>query len=432
MRPPMMPFSALWLRTCALLVVAAFGLSSCSSTKAARKYTKDEASKALEKFEQTGLIIGEFSVDGANAVLDGDTIKVKGMDNSMRLLGIDTEEIFHNDHEKKFYEQRSWEQYLKDMRGGGSRPVKMATPVGEGAKNWAKALFEGVTKVRLERDHPGEIRDYYGRYLAYVFLEKNGKWINYNLECVRAGWSPYFAKYGRSRRYHEQMLEAQKTAFEGKLHIWSDAEKHYPDYGERLTWWDARGDQVARFEKEAGENPKYVPLTRWDALYRLEKMTGQEVTLLGAVSKVELGDKGPSKVKLSRTRGSDFNVIFYDKDVLLASGVIKARGEFIQVRGMVTKYLDKRRGVEQLQIVVSLPGQVIIPSTVADVPEPPLVASDVEASEESTGEDVTGEVRTVKDVQPGVTAEGVSEEAPKKKKRKAPADPAEDAFNEAD
>lgn len=395
-----------WIRLSALLCAALLVVPACGSTREARRYSKDEATKTLEKFEQTGLVIGEFAIDGPDAVVDGDTIRVKGLQNSLRLLAIDTEETFHNESEKQFFEQRTWENYLKDKRGDSSRPVKMATPAGEGAKEWAKALLEGVTKVRLERDHPGEIRDYFGRYLAYVFVEKDGKWLNYNLECIRAGWSPYFTKYGRSRRFHDQMVEAQKSAFEAKLHIWSDNEQHYDDYAERLEWWDARGDQVARFEKEAGENPNYIQLTRWDALYRLEQLTGQEVTVLGAVSQVKLGDKGPSIVKLSRTRGSDFNVVFYDKDVLLASGVTKARGEFIQVRGLVSKYLDKRRGIQQLQLVVSLPSQVLVPGAVRGLPEQPVV----------TGEDV----------------QGVDEAAADKKKPDAAVDPVEEAWSEPD
>ena len=46
----------------------------------------------------------------------------------------------------------------------------------------------------------------------------------------------------------------------------------------------------------------------------------QEVTLLGAVTDVKFGEKGPSVVKLSRNRSNDFDVVFWDKDVLLTSG----------------------------------------------------------------------------------------------------------------
>ncbi|MFL5320674.1 MAG: thermonuclease family protein [Myxococcaceae bacterium] len=365
-------------------------ITGCSATRAGRKYSKEEAAKNLEHFEKTGLVIGEFPIDGANAVIDGDTIRVKGLQSTLRLVCIDTEETFKHDFERKAYASQTFDQYVKGLRGTSPRPVKMATPNGDAAKHWAQGFFEGVTSVRLERDHPGEIRDYYGRYLAYVFVQKDGRWINYNLEAVRAGWAPYFTKYGQSRRFHEQFVEAQRTAQEAKLHIWSDdpKEQHYPDYPERLEWWNGRGAQVAAFEKEAENDPSKIVLSRWDALYTLEKMQGKEVTVLGAVSDVKLGDKGPSVVKLSRSRGSDFAVIFWDKDVFLSSGAAKAKGEFIQVKGIASKYVDKKSGYEQLQMKVSLPGQVLVPPAIQKLPNPTLVATDTAVRDAAEGADV--------------------------------------------
>ena len=77
-------------------------------------------------------------------------------------------------------------------------------------------FFEGADKVRLERDHPAEIRDAYQRYLAYVFVQKGGTWVNYNVESVRAGMGPYFPKYGNSRRFHDDFVKAQQEAMEAK------------------------------------------------------------------------------------------------------------------------------------------------------------------------------------------------------------------------
>lgn len=377
------------VRACALALVAALSLTSCSSTKAARRYSKEEAAKTLAKFEQTGLVIGEFAIDGPSGVLDGDTIRVKGLQQSLRLVCIDTEEIFHHESERKVFASMTFPEYVKSLRGNSPRPVKMSTPVGEAAKEWAQAFFEGVTTVRLERDHPGEIRDYYGRYLAYVFVQKNGKWVNYNLEAVRAGFAPYFTKYGQSRRFHQQFVDAQNQARAAKLHIWSDdpKEEHYPDYDERLAWWDPRGAAVAEFEKEAEKDPNKIVLSRWDALYALEKLEGKTVTVLGAVADVKMGDKGPSVAKLSRSRGSDFAIVFFDKDVFLSSGIAKAKGEFVQVTGTVSKYLDKRRGYEQLQMKVSLPSQVKVPESVKKLSAPPLVSSDVQPND-TPGQDV--------------------------------------------
>ncbi len=344
------------------LLLAAGLVAGCSSTKSGQRYTREQAAQLLQKLETVSLELGEFPIEGGNAVIDGDTIRVRGLDSSLRLLAIDAEETFKHDDEKKAFNS-GWERYVAQMKGTSTRPVKYATPLGEEAKSWAQSFFDGASSVRLERDHPGEIRDYYNRYLVYVMVKKDGAWLNYNLECVRMGYSPYFVKYGRSRRFHREFVEAQKRAMEAKLGIWAPGKMHYDDYPERLRWWGQREAAITRFEKQMEERPgEYVALTRWDAMLKLEQKIGKEVTLLGAVSDVRYGEKGPSVVKLSRNRGNDFDVVFFDKDVLLASGAQYKRGEYIQVRGVVNKWRDSHRNVDKLQLVVSLPGQVLAPS----------------------------------------------------------------------
>ena len=115
-----------------------------------------------------------------------------------------------------------------------------ATERALGAEPWLNDNGGPRVQVKLERDHPGEIRDYYGRYLAYVMVKKDGSWVNYNVECVRYGFSPYFVKYGRSRRFHREFVEAQKRAQADQLGIWADGKMHYDDYPERLKWWGER------------------------------------------------------------------------------------------------------------------------------------------------------------------------------------------------
>ena len=105
---------------------------------------------------------------------------------------------------------------------------------------WAKKWFEGVGKVRIERDDPAEIRDRYNRYLAYVLAKKNGVWVNYNVECVRAGMAPYFTKYGYSRRFHKEFVAALAEAKAAHRGIWAPGAMAAPDYPEREAWWNAR------------------------------------------------------------------------------------------------------------------------------------------------------------------------------------------------
>ncbi|MGN6111038.1 MAG: thermonuclease family protein, partial [Kofleriaceae bacterium] len=263
-----------------LLLVLLALVVSCKPVGGER-YTRKQAQKSLKKLENPGLVLGEFRL---TKVVDGDTVKVDGLDSSLRLLGIDAEETFKNEADRRGVEA-SWTQYLKDKRGDSKRPVKAASPMGEIAKHWAQKWFEGVTTVRIERDHPAEIRDRYDRYLSYVLAQKQGKWLNYNVELVRAGMSPYFPKYGNSRRFHREFLEAEREAKAAHRGIWQPGAMAYPDYPEREAWWTARGDFVAKFrgEGEAQGKASYIDITHWDALSQLEAHLGKEVRLLGTV-----------------------------------------------------------------------------------------------------------------------------------------------------
>jgi DNA/RNA endonuclease YhcR with UshA esterase domain len=92
-------------------------------------------------------------------------------------------------------------------------------------------------------------------------------------------------------------------------------------------------------------------------MLKLEQRLGQEVTVLGAVQEVIQRENGPAVVKLARTRTQNFDIVFWDRDVLLNTGLQFKRGEYVQIKGQVKKYNQR------LQLVVSLPGQVLAPST---------------------------------------------------------------------
>jgi len=357
----------------ALLLVTS-GSGCGASTKSGRKYQKAQLQKSLSQLDKTGLLIGEFDFEGAPGVLDGDTIRVRALKSSMRLLGIDTEETFKKDSERKAY-ARGFDTYMKELRGNSARPVKAATPLGEEAAEYAREFFRGVSRVRLERDHPGEIRDFYGRYLAYVFVERDGEWVNYNIEVVRAGYSPYYAKYGQSRRFHKEFQQAEAEARAARRGIWDETKEGYPDYPERLTWWNARGEQIDAFERLGEADPEvWIPITRWDAPARLEKRVGREVVVLGTVQEVKRGEKGPSIITLSRSRGNNLDVVIFDKDVFNAIEPDKYKGEYVQIHGWVSKYTNKYRRRTVLQLVVHLPSQVMTPGTpvvLGSLGEPP-------------------------------------------------------------
>jgi endonuclease YncB( thermonuclease family) len=302
--------------------------------------------------DSDGLVVGEFTL---NRVVDGDTVRVDGLDASLRLIGIDTEEIAHNVKERRALAQApSFDDYAKAQRGASKRPVKMATPMGEAARVFAESYFTKGAKVRLERDDARQSRDRYGRYLAYVFVEKDGAWVDYNLEAVRAGMTPYFTKYGYSRRFDADFRAAEQEAKAAHRGIWAADTQHYPDYDERAAWWNARADFVAKFEQDAAGHDDLIDLTDDDAGERLARAKGQAVTVLGTVGKIYPGRA--NRIMLSRRRGEDFPIIVFSKRVLAEAKLRDWQGEFVRVTGEVSEYSSGGR--TQLEIVVRRADQV--------------------------------------------------------------------------
>ncbi len=174
-------------------------------------------------------------------VVDGDTVKVMldGKEESLRLVCLDTEE----------------------SRSAGSKPV---TNAGKLASQWAKEYF-GVNEagfpgsnvlVTIEFDTLDSVsvclqkhRGNYGRLICYLYRDDE----NYNLKTVSEGWSPYFVKYGRSRLYHNQFIEAEAKAQSKKLAIWdpkTNAGGDKRDYEKLIPWWNLRDSVVQDYRSK--------------------------------------------------------------------------------------------------------------------------------------------------------------------------------------
>jgi endonuclease YncB( thermonuclease family) len=329
-------------------ILAIVAVIACSSSHANPNAHKRAPQPVVTADAASSLVIGEYAF---SRVVDGDTIHVDGLDASLRLLGLDTEETFKHESERRAY-AAGWDAYVKTTRGTSPRPVKFATPMGMAAKDWAEKWFAGVDKVRLERDHPAEIRDRYNRYLAYVFANKNGTWLNYNVEAVRAGMAPYFPKYGTSRRFDAEFRAAEAEAKAAQRGIWAPGAEAYPDYPEREAWWAARADFVAAFRNDAAGNASYIDITHADALEQLEAQLGKQVVVLATVGEVYAG--GPTRVMLS----ADFPLIFFDKDVLAASRIAEWKGEYVIATGVPSIYENKHTHKRQLQIIIERAAQI--------------------------------------------------------------------------
>ncbi|MGB5503088.1 MAG: thermonuclease family protein [Polyangiales bacterium] len=304
-----------------------------------------------------GLLIGEYRL-ADDPVIDGDTIRAEGIDGSLRLLSLDTEERLHGKADR-VAASKDFERYLKTKRADAPRPQKMGTPMGEEAANFAEAFFERAGLVQLQRDDPKEIRGNFGRLLAYAFVKKDGRWTNYSVECVRAGMSPYFTKYGYSRRFHDELTRAEAEARKTKRGIWNPSAKGYGDYDERKAWWDARADFIRVFEDEAHRRDDFIMLSQSDALERLEKKVGKGVTVLSTVDDID-HFKGLVRISLAAQNRQRFPVIFFDRRLFRASGIEGFKGEPVTVRGTVEPY--KKGSYRTLQIVVQNSGQIGLPS----------------------------------------------------------------------
>ena len=89
--------------------------------------------------------------------------------------------------------------------------------MGKVAADYTKKRLHGKF---VDLEFEGAFRGRYGRLLAYIIVDG----VNFNLELVRQGLSPYYTKYGLSEKYDKEFREAEKYARKHKLNIWADPE----------------------------------------------------------------------------------------------------------------------------------------------------------------------------------------------------------------
>lgn len=125
-------------------------------------------------------------------IVDGDTIVVliNGVQEKIRLIGVDTPEIF-------------------DARGS-------AQCFGEEASEFTKSLLKNQA-VRLEADATQDDRDKYGRLLRYVFLS-DGTFVNG--EIITQGYGHEYT-YRRPYKYQTEFKTAELNAREAKKGLWA-------------------------------------------------------------------------------------------------------------------------------------------------------------------------------------------------------------------
>jgi endonuclease YncB( thermonuclease family) len=304
-------------------------------------------------YGQSEYIIGEFTV---SKILDGDTFRFEGLDRSTRLLGIDTEETFKDDDaEMKVNDIASrWADYYAHKRDSSQKPAKIESPFGYDTWQWTKELFKDVVKVRLEVDDFKRVMDMFNRYLVYIIaIKSDGTEFNYNIECVKQGYSPYFSKYGYSARFHDAFDKAQKYAQDNKLGVWSGKELCYPDYTERVEWWDKRGEQIKKYETTFAGKPGYYNMLDITDYKKLKEHLNDSVVVFGNVSRV-ITDNEPNIVKFEINDYDHLDLVFFKRNnsLIKEAGLDNPKDYYVYAKGKLTEYKGK------IQIIIDDRSQI--------------------------------------------------------------------------
>ena len=173
-------------------------------------------------------------------VVDGDTVRVevKGQEESLRILSLDTEE----------------------SNAGSSKAV---SPWGKEAKKEAEKLFKVGDKVKLEfpGDEPAKeclqrYRGNYGRLLVFVYLDDG---TDFQEHMIKKGFSPYFMKYGYAALpdNHERYLQAEKEAQIANRGIWNQIEvngSQVRNYAQLGVWWYLRAEIIQNYRRFKQQN----------------------------------------------------------------------------------------------------------------------------------------------------------------------------------
>jgi micrococcal nuclease len=295
-------------------------------------------------YSQQEFVIGEFRIQ---KILDGDTFRFEGLDKSTRLMGIDTEETFKDaDAEMKSNDLAShWLDVYASQKDSSGKPAKVDSPFGYQTWQWTKELFKDVVKVRLEVDDYKRVIDMFNRYLVYIIaIKEDGTEFNYNIECVKNGYSPYFSKYGYVARFDKEFKAAQKYAQDNKLGIWSGKELCYPDYPERLDWWNKRAEQIKKFETSYAGKPGYYSMLDQSDFNKMTRHLNDSVIVFGNIART-ITDNNPHIAKIEINENDTIDLVFFKEhyDLMKQLKLDNPKGYYLYVKGKLTEYKGKKQ-----------------------------------------------------------------------------------------
>jgi len=146
-------------------------------------------------------------------VLDGDTIMVAsaGRDYRVRLIGVDTPEACHVP------------KLERDSRRLG-RDAETIIALGRRATEFTRSLCLGK-RCRLAYDqvnsHRGH-RDRYGRLLAYVYVQSDGREVFLNAEILRAGYGSAVERFPYDEAIKSEFRRLAQRARRERRGLWAE------------------------------------------------------------------------------------------------------------------------------------------------------------------------------------------------------------------
>jgi len=173
-----------------LFSIVAFISAACPASASPRIFfiPRGVGSLAASSSHLTSMTVArvERIVDGDTIVVSADAATGLGLSEKVRLIGVDTPETVD--------------------------PRKPVERFGAEASRYAQERLLGRT-VRLAFD--GDLRDRYGRLLAYVFLEDGSC---FNLSIVADGYGFAYTKY--PFRFMDEFRAAEREARESRRGLW--------------------------------------------------------------------------------------------------------------------------------------------------------------------------------------------------------------------
>lgn len=320
-------------------VVALLSFGSVAALGCERPAPSERA-PAPDRAEGTALEPGDglqrAELREEDGIVDGDTFRVVGFDDDVRPLCVDAEEVLEGRHLREA--RADWEAYRRERTEAGERDF--GTPMGNEATRWARDFFDrhGPT-IWLEYPSPKQTRGYFGRHLAYVWVRRggDGEWLNFNVELVRAGMSPYYTNFGRCPEYHDEFGAAQREARDHQRGIWDPDAESYDDYDERFERFDRRADAIEAFRRNFDSTPGAVQLGTDTAMSRLRYKLGEQVLVFGALDRVVAGAE-PPRLELYHRHRRPLRVRLADETTPERLNVELREGEYLYVFGTVRLY----------------------------------------------------------------------------------------------